>query len=185
MQPELLQALQAVKAGAVEEFASVVEAFWPALSAYVGACGLARADADDLVERAFVKAWRGLPQLRELGRFRAWLYMIARNLVRDHQRRLQRERKTMLEYAYIAPKSVQAPSQDDRLGLLNHLVPRLKDVERQILSLRFAEDKNCKQIAEILAMKHATVRSTLHRALKALRQGMQDKLAARGQGGKS
>src|SRR5512136_237393 len=39
--------------------------------------------AADLTQQAFVRAWEGLPRLREAGAFRGWLHQIAANLVRD------------------------------------------------------------------------------------------------------
>ncbi len=181
MQPTLLSALKAVRAGDVAAFAPLVEAYWPALAAYVGASGVARADVDDLVELAFVKAWRKLDKLKQLESFRSWLFTIASNLLRDHRRRVSREKKTMLEYAHLAPKSADPPRPpDERLGLLSQLVPQLKDVERQILALRFDEGRNCREIADILGKKHATVRSILHRALKGLRKNLEGTALGRG-----
>jgi len=50
-------------------------------------------DADDVTQEVFIRAFAHLPQLREAGRLRPWLYRIATNLCMDHLRRRSRIRK--------------------------------------------------------------------------------------------
>lgn len=46
--------------------------------------------SEDIAQETFLVAWKQLPQLRETGRFKAWLCGIARNLIQNHLRRDRR-----------------------------------------------------------------------------------------------
>lgn len=75
------------------------EAFTALFSYYSsGICGYLAGlvdpeDRDDLAQETFFKAWKELPQLREVSRFKPWLYRIATNLAYDYRRRQSRQRR--------------------------------------------------------------------------------------------
>jgi len=50
-------------------------------------------DRDDLAQETFIKAWKELPHLREVSRFKPWLYRIATNLAYDYRRRQSKQRR--------------------------------------------------------------------------------------------
>jgi len=47
--------------------------------------------SEELAQEAFVKAWKGLGGLRELGKFKWWICSIARTTVKDHFRKEQKD----------------------------------------------------------------------------------------------
>jgi DNA-directed RNA polymerase specialized sigma24 family protein len=51
------------------------------------------ADAEDIAQEVFVRAWRSIRGFRGEGTFRAWLHRVAVNLLHSHQRHLTRERR--------------------------------------------------------------------------------------------
>lgn len=167
----LTGAIRAVQLGDRERFAPIVQRFGPLVAGHVRASGLKGSDLDDVVQQTFVRAWKKLPSLRDPRRFRGWLLTIASNLVRDFLGKRSRERTRMSDLQAVAPRVEEARTTQPspRISRLQELIPTLKESEREVLALRFAEGKNCRQIAELLGRNHATVRSILHRALKALR----------------
>ncbi|HIJ66189.1 MAG TPA: sigma-70 family RNA polymerase sigma factor, partial [Candidatus Hydrogenedentes bacterium] len=80
-----------VLSGQSPAFEALVERYMPA----VRAAAMARlgndADADDVVQEAFLKAYQALDSLRDPGKFGAWLLSIARNACNRLDRRRQRE----------------------------------------------------------------------------------------------
>ena len=131
------------------------------------------AQAQDMTEEVFVKAWEALPNYRP-GKhpFTSWLYRIAHNLVVDTYRR-----KPGVEVASELDPDAQpdpAPSLEDKLveqqdhADLAEAIQQLSDEEQQVIVLRFVEGLPHRQVAEIIDKSEATSRIIQHRALVAL-----------------
>lgn len=170
-------AIRAVQGGDREAFALIIQRLRPALTAHVRAAGVADRDLDDVVQQAFLQAWRALPRLRDPRRIRGWLLAIASNLVRDlHQRRgREREVMTTMQRREVQ-RAVPGGAALERVERLERLLPGLRAQEREVLALRFERGMNCNEIAAALGRNPATVRSVLHRALNALRAGLNEEV---------
>jgi RNA polymerase sigma-70 factor, ECF subfamily len=132
-------------------------------------------DAEDLVSRTFIRAWRGIHSFRWRGRpFESWLFTLARNMLYD----FYRERKaptTSLDERRIDPNPgpesmalASAEAEETRAAL-----ERLTEEQRQVLVLKFYMDRDNREIAEIMGKKEGTVRALQMRALQALRRQLQ------------
>jgi RNA polymerase sigma-70 factor (ECF subfamily) len=131
--------------------------------------------AEDLLQETFLKAWKNLSSLKlENLNFSAWLYRIASNCVIDFYRQTERKPKTVelnevtQTPFLIAPRSTLELSEDQE-GLLKTM-ELLNPRYRQILNLRFIDDKSAEETAIILNISKFTVYVIQHRALKKLRQ---------------
>jgi len=67
-------------------FTELVTRHMPAVRAVARACTGNLADAEDVVQEAFLKAWLSLDTLQEPGRFGGWVVTIARNVARSQLR---------------------------------------------------------------------------------------------------
>lgn len=125
------------------------------------------ADAEDLVQHAFLLAQQRLAQLRETSRAAGWLMTIVRNCFLKDKRRTRLIEPLLDEPLdqndeefpeWVDPEQLQAALQ------------RLPDESRAILVLFFFEDCSYKEIAEALEVPIGTVMSRLSRAKVRLRQ---------------
>jgi RNA polymerase sigma-70 factor (ECF subfamily) len=132
---------------------------------------------DDLVQEVFVRAWQGLPKLRQTHQFSTWLYRIAWNVAADSRRHAAQQRSRMAacnqEALYqqanpttSAPDLMQLHYQD----LVARGLEQLSFEHRTVLVLHDLEAMPQKQISEILAIPAGTVKSRLFHARAALRQ---------------
>jgi len=136
-------------------------------------CGDAEA-ADDLAAQTFERALSHLkdydPQRAPFG---AWLFGIARNLVNDHLRAVQRRNCLPLEMCDERPAPVASP--EERLiqmqaqAELLAALACLSERERDLLSLKFAAGLTNRRIAEVTGLSEANVGVILYRALQHLR----------------
>ena len=126
--------------------------------------------ARDLTQDTLARGLASQKQLRELSRFRAWLFRIAVNLWNDHCRK-NRNKKEQLQ---DEPQSFEpAPSDlvmEQELGeqvwkALAELPPR----QQQVMHLRIVEEMTLGEIAEVLELSNQAVRSNLAAARKTLR----------------
>src|SRR5450631_3877590 len=78
---EITEILRKIHAGDRQAFAEVVKSYQRLLFGFLGRMGLSQAQAEDLAQETFVRAWQSLGSYRpELGKFSTWLFTIARNL---------------------------------------------------------------------------------------------------------
>jgi RNA polymerase sigma-70 factor (ECF subfamily) len=136
------------------------------------------ADADDVVQEAVLRAFRGFDGLRGSD-VKAWLLAIVRNChstaKRQQQRRafvpLPEEHDAQDGYAMIAstpgPESVSMSADHERA--LDRLLSELPEDHREVLVLREIEDMDYREIATITNVPIGTVMSRLARARAALK----------------
>ena len=88
MQPEVLeQAIRRAQAGDPGGFDVLVDAYGPRIYGLAYRLTGSRADAEDLLQEVMLRVVRRIGEYRHQGRFEAWLFRIAANLVRDRARR--------------------------------------------------------------------------------------------------
>lgn len=143
------------------------------------------ATAADLAQETFLRVYRASPRYRESGRFEAWLFRIAANLVRSRRRRRDlRAPHVPIEEVPAAASSelaAEAPAsaagRPDELAwraelreALRRALPRLPLAFREAVLLRDFEGWSYREIAEMLGVEEGTVKSRAHRGRKRLRE---------------
>jgi RNA polymerase sigma-70 factor (ECF subfamily) len=136
----------------------------------------AGADAEDVVQDAFVKAYRTLGRFRTGAPFRPWLLRIVanetRNLHRSAGRRRTRERRAWEATEPLLLSSddpAQAALSRDRRAELVRGLASLSPAHRQVVTCRFLLDLDEAETAAVLGWPQGTVKSRSHRALARLR----------------
>jgi len=154
-------------------FGQLYDIFSNAIFRFVSLKTATREQAEDIMQETFFKAWQALPKLSlENLNFRAWLYKIARNLVNDHYRALQRRPTpdTIDNYYNLASsddtheQTAIAFDIEWLRSIMNELAPNY----RQILELRFIQEFTVEETAKIMGRTALAVRVAQHRAIKKL-----------------
>ena len=152
-----------------------------------------RMDAEDLTQDVFVRAYRSISRLREPERFRSWLFTIAVNRVNDYLRkkRIRSIFKSSDEGIEIQPVTTDIQSRPEALQQVlkedfwrhvEGISKKLSKMEREVFMLRFMDNLNINEIAQIVKKSESTVKTHLYRALvkfkkeKGLRQFLQEDL---------
>jgi RNA polymerase sigma-70 factor (ECF subfamily) len=133
------------------------------------------ADADDIVQDAMLRAFRGFDGFRG-GDARAWLLTIVRNCWRSAGSATSRRGHTALDdgLADAAPGPEETAVQSGQQRRLDALVGRLPEDFREVLVLRELEDMSYREIAEVTGAPIGTVMSRLARARILLRDYAQE-----------
>jgi RNA polymerase sigma-70 factor, ECF subfamily len=133
--------------------------------------------AEDLVSVVFLETWRRRASVRmEGGSLLPWLYGVATNVLRNHQRSLRRHRAALARLPEPVPPEedadvVAARVDDERR--MREILDRMRALPRrdqEILTLCGWEGLEYPQVAAILGIPVGTVRSRLSRARKRLRE---------------
>jgi RNA polymerase sigma-70 factor (ECF subfamily) len=135
-------------------------------------------DADDIVQEAFLRAFRGFDGLRG-GDVKAWLLTIVRNCHATAMQQQQRRATVPLpeDHEEVVHSATAEPSPDpesvaaaeDERRTLERLIAALPGEHREVLLLRELEDMSYREIAAVTQVPIGTVMSRLARARAALR----------------
>ena len=109
------------------------------------------------------------------GQLKSWLYTVCRNRIIDDVRKNGRFKAAESELANRHAKQSGDPEKfaadKDDLRLLKNQIDQMTDQDRELIDLWSHGFKHA-EIADIVARKPGTIRVQLHRAIKALRQGV-------------
>lgn len=140
-----------------------------------------RGAAEDAAQEVFLGLHRNLASLQSAAHAAHWLRKVAVQRAIDEGRRRRRHPQVALADVAepAAPGSEGTPARDPLLGeTLRRLIVSLPEMPRAVVILRYQEDLDPAEIAAVLEMPVATVKSHLQRSLALLRE----KLARRGVG---
>ncbi len=124
------------------------------------------AAADELTQDTFVRIIRALPSYEARGHDRAWVFGIARNVLRNHHR--TSARKSAPSHLSEDPQAETGPA-EDRIAIADALA-QLPDVDREVFVLREVGGLSYAEIAPLTELSIAAVRNRIFRARTALRE---------------
>lgn len=134
--------------------------------------------AEEVAQEVFLSLHRNLAAIQSPSHARHWLRKVTVQRAIDEGRRRQRQLAVAL--CDVPEPAAVGAGRDPMLGeTLRRLVATLAEAPRMVMILRYQEDLDPSDIAELMNMPVATVKSHLQRSLALLRE----KLARRGLGG--
>jgi RNA polymerase sigma factor (sigma-70 family) len=147
----------------------------------VQAFRLPQADAEDVFQEVFARAYENLAKLRDDNAIRPWLAQLTRRLCLDTLRSGAREQVGDLP----EPSGVdEAITQLDDALYVHEALATLSDDCREILDRFFARDESYRRIAESLDLPAGTIASRISRCLVKLRAELEGRnLGSTGSGG--
>jgi RNA polymerase sigma-70 factor (ECF subfamily) len=148
--------------------------------------GAALEDAEDVLQSAFLSAWKDIKQFDYQGKgsLRAWLRTIVVHKNIEKLRKLKRSPKSTKDKGFATGWINQQPdssannplteleTKDDETRLFRCMEDLLDPIEAEVLTLRLLEHFDTKQVAEIVELTEDTVRRTYQRAMKKLAAGL-------------
>jgi RNA polymerase sigma-70 factor, ECF subfamily len=176
MGEELADLVAAAKAGDQAAFEDLVKA------TYAGTYTLAfrltgnEEDASDVVQEAYLRAYRSLKRFRGDARFTTWLYRITANCATTHLKKRQRDRHEVLDDADELFDARPESDPEGRLGgaddrrILQAALQSLSPEMRAVVVLRDVYDLPHEAIAAELGISEGAAKVRLHRARKKLRE---------------
>ncbi len=167
------------RAGDAEAFAVLVRAHTARLLALARRLGLDGPDAEDVVQEAFLRAWRSLGRFDGRAQFSTWLHRIA---VNETLRRLERRTRTERAVAPIdgpgaeladpAPGPAAAAQAGAGRAEVERALAALPPALRAAVVLRDVEGLSTREAAEVLGVRERALKSRLHRGRLALRDAL-------------
>ena len=131
--------------------------------------------AEDLAQEVFLECYRSLPDIHSAAHLTNWLRRVAIHRSIDQSRRKKIRREVTFDET---PEPAREDAQVDSFlaERLRQIVAKLPEKQRAVVLLRYQEDLEPAEIAELLEVPVNTVKSLLQRALDELRGKLERKL---------
>ena len=174
-QPSVDEAVGRAQKGDAAAFAVLYEDYYDRIFRYVSFKTGNSLEAEDITAEVFVKMLESIDSFRWQGyQFSSWLFRIAHNLVVDHFRKRGRRHIVALDDAPAAATEYN-PDLDRKLDVDMSMVPvqeamkDLTDLQREVISLRFAAGLSVAETARAVGKKDNAVKALQHAGIKKLR----------------
>jgi len=173
--------VKAAQAGNRASFERLADTYYSAIYRMVYFRIRNRMDAEDITQDVFLKAYKGLGRLTDTSYFKAWLFQIAVNRVRDFQRRhtfIGLFKPLSNACGDMQSDQIQSPSPEPDELLRRQrfyqeseiFLARLTKIEKDIFTLRFFDHLQLREIATALQRSDSTVKTHLYRAVAKFKQ---------------
>lgn len=171
--------VRATLGGDKSAFGTIVERYWNMVVALALSKIADPAEAEDIAQESFIKAYSQLHSLQNPSRFAGWLSKIAVQQCYNSVRRTVRCKSalgckaTPLEELQAKPaETTDSGLTQSQIHFIRQMVRRLPEKFRKVIIMRFVAGLSAVQIAKQLNKRPGTIRVWLHRAYKILRKDL-------------
>jgi len=173
------RAIAAARGGDADAYDFLVQAYSRRVLSIAIGLVRNRADAEDLAQEAFVKAFETLHRFREGKPFGPWIYRIVTNLALDLLKRKARrdESRNVDATDTIATRrddADRALTTRELAGRIDEAIESLPPIQRAVARLLLVEEFSHGEVAEMIGLRESTVRSHLALARAKLREALGD-----------
>ncbi len=162
--------------GRRDDFSVLAERYGALLEAIAFSHTGNHADAEDVVQSSFLKAFTSLHTLRDHRQFGPWISTIARNEARQHLRKAASTRATHECAPFEETINETPPEELDMRELLRKRVMELEETPREVLLMHYFAGKSTREIAHVMGITPDAVKKRLERARTTLSERLTDEL---------
>ena len=181
MSAQINELVTLAKSGSAEAFGELFEIYYKEMY-YYACCVTGNSElAQDAVSEAVLAAFRQIGSLKKAEAFKGWLFKILCASCKRHY--TENQHKKAFVYLDSEENSGEEPAASDDLDIsldLKRALSMLAEDEREIILLSVVSGYKSREIAEILGYNAATVRSKLKRALKKMKNMLEETTAKGG-----
>lgn len=165
-----------------ESFGILMERYQGPLFHYIRRISqLPKDDIEDLLQEVFIKIYQKLNEYDEVLKFSSWVYRIAHNHVIDHFRKtnVRPQTNTLEDYEWekIVHASIHIEKEimnKDCVEKIRECIQKMPLMYKEILILRFIEEKEYEEIMDILKKPKGTVATLIKRGKELLVKQMKE-----------
>lgn len=161
-----------------DAFSGIVERYWDRLFRYVRRISFSSdEDVEDILQETFIKVYKNLNAFDDDLAFSTWIYHICRNTVIDSIRKKSSRPKTIgldtedFSHLFQDPENITHTIDiKNQLRKISAIIESLPLIYREVLILKFLEEKSYEEIMDIVEKPKGTVASLINRGRKLLKE---------------
>ena len=168
--------LQASLAGSTEAFGSIIERYQSLICGITYSSTGDLSKSEELAQETFIRAWKGLAQLKDVSNFRAWLCTIARNVIRTSIKRGQQDAidaARPLEAAERMQSAEPGPAErvisKEQQAVVWQALQTIPQSYREPMVLFYREQQSVSEVAAGLGLSEDAAKQRLSRGRKLLK----------------
>ncbi|HEY9230256.1 MAG TPA: RNA polymerase sigma factor [Gemmatimonadaceae bacterium] len=135
-----------------------------------------RDEAEDVLQSAFIRAYRALDRCREPARFGAWLYHIVANECRTFIARRARRDRRLVRDEWQLHQAAMAPETDarDTLEDVQYALDQLDVDQREAFVMKYVEELSYEEMADVTGVGISALKMRVKRACARLRELLEE-----------
>ena len=140
------------------------------------------ADADDLTQEIFFRAYQQLRKFNQENHFFTWLYTIGINLIRNHIKKKTRDAALNAAQGYSSESQLKKFEEkerdslpEDRMIMLEKTLRKLPIEVREAIILKYYQNMTFEEVAAITGDSTSAVKMRIYRGLEKIKQTMEKK----------
>ena len=159
-----------VKAGELQYLNELFGRYSKRLYNYFMKSTLDAADSDDLTQELFIRVMKYRNSYKEAHAFQVWLFQIARNMLKDHFRKMK-VHKDQFNPVEVIPETAEDTDKEllEREKQLHVAMKSLTGEKRELLVMSKFQGMKYEQIARIRSTSVANIKVQVHRTIKELK----------------
>jgi RNA polymerase sigma-70 factor (ECF subfamily) len=136
---------------------------------------ISQQEAEDILQESFIKVWKNLFSFHSSMKLENWIFRIVHNETISFMRKKTSFGKNNTieikdDIMTVNEEEKNSSEPENINAMIEHVLPLLKLDYRNILVLKYLEDKSYEEISDILKIPEGTVAIRLHRAKKAFKK---------------
>jgi RNA polymerase sigma-70 factor (ECF subfamily) len=129
------------------------------------------ADADDVLQNTFVKAWKGLPKFRSESKLHTWMYRIATNESLTWIEKNKKRATVDIDSTHLYAVSDQhGPSAEEIQAKLKKAMALLPPKQLAVFSMKYFEEMKYDDIAQVTGTSAGALKASYHHAVKKIEE---------------
>lgn len=135
--------------------------------------GVSLADAEDVLQEVYIKVYKNLNSFDTSLKFSSWIYRITRNHVISENRKRKNHQEFLFDNEETSENKfisrIDLPKEIDNIlnrGVIIKILTEMDEKYREVLVLRFLEEMDYQEIADVLKKPVGTIGTLINRAKK-------------------
>lgn len=165
-----------VKKGDKDAFGILVDRYEVKLSRYINRFVFNTNDNDDLLQNVFIKVYQNINSFNDSLRFSPWIYRITHNEIVNYIRKTKHEIFGIIDWDTILPIDLHSNKWNEEIDKeklitnLDSIIRTIPEKYKEVIVLFYLEEKDYKDISEILKIPISTVGVRLGRAKQLIKK---------------
>jgi len=162
--------VERIQSGETGLFSVLVRSYQSSLFSFLRSIVRNDADAEDLCQESFIRAYRAIGTYKAKSKFSTWLFSIAYNRAKTHLSKKSMTVSDDISRFVSSCNTASDAENNDLMRIIDEAINQLPEDKRSALHLFYREELSYREIAEVTGVPMNTIKSHIYRGKESLRE---------------